>query len=279
MVAIREPHVAGQFYAGTRESLIKQVESAFLHRLGPQELPQGEPEYMRNIKAIVSPHAGYIYSGHIAAHGYLELFKDGKPEHIVILGPNHTGIGEGVAISDLAWRTPLGIVEPDFEIIDELAEHHIFSIDNSAHAWEHSIEVQLPFLQYIFGDFQFTAICIKNINFEVVSIVGEVLADLSKEKDILVIASSDFTHFESAESARKKDMPAINLINNLDAAGFHSYVVQNNVSICGLGPITAALSFAKSSGATKGNLLKYANSGDVSGDHRNVVAYASIKIE
>lgn len=279
MVEIREPHVAGQFYAGTKDRLIKQIESAFMHNLGPQELPQGEPGSTRKLKAIVSPHAGYIYSGHIAAHGYLELFKDGKPKHIVILGPNHTGIGAGVAVSDQAWRTPLGIVEPDSEIIDVLADHHLFTLDNSAHAFEHSIEVQLPFLQYLFDDFSFTAICIKNINLDVCTGVGQVLAELGKDKDMVVIASSDFTHFESAESARHRDTPAIAHITKLDAEGFHGYVINNNVSICGVGPITSAISYAKLVGAKEGKLLKYANSGDVIGDYSSVVAYASIIIE
>lgn len=273
----RMPVVAGSFYEGNEQLLLKRLENCFLGELGPHELPSGQPGNIRKIKAIISPHAGYIYSGMTAANNFLRLFQDGRPEHIVIIGPNHTGYGNRIAICEEDWQTPLGIVKYDRllggAIIQE--NEHVTS-DCIAHSSEHSIEVQLPFLQYIFGeDVSFVPMCVREHRYDALESIGKTLAKLAKEMDILIIASSDFTHFEPADIARMKDEQAIEYLQFLDPKGFLEYVVKHRVSICGVAPITIATVFAKERGATEFNIIKYTNSGDITGDKSSVVTYVS----
>ena len=159
---IRPPAFAGSWYAGTPNRLRSQIEEAFTHKLGPGSLPAAVKEGPRNIVGLVSPHAGYMYSGSVAAHGYFQLAKDGKPDVIVIFSPNHTGRGSGLAImNEGVWRTPLGDVEIDTKTADMIVQgSEIVDVDEVAHAYEHSIELQLPFLQYLFGSgFKFVPLC------------------------------------------------------------------------------------------------------------------------
>ena len=277
------PVVAGSFYEGKADALLHRLESCFMKGLGPGRLPQGGPGKSRSIKALVSPHAGYMYSGMAAAHSYLRLYEDGRPEHIVIFGPNHTGRGldlSRLAICDDNWETPLGSIKYDRKIGQLIIEQDEYAMpDCIAHSSEHSIEVQLPFLQYVFGkDQSFVPVCISDQSYEICESIGKTVANLAKDDDILVIASSDFTHFETADSARKKDNQAMEYLENMDPEGFLKFVTGHRLSICGAGPIAAATVFAIERGATQFNLLKYTNSGDVTGDKGHVVAYVAAEI-
>ena len=159
---LRQPAVAGSFYDADSTSLKKQIENCFLHKIGPGEIPLTNPKRKSNIIGLVSPHAGYINSGPVAANGFYKIALDGKPDTIIILGPNHRGFGEDVSImTEGKWKTPLGELEIDAEIAEDILKNSkIIKNDKKAHQYEHSIEVQLPFIQYIFGkDIKFVPIC------------------------------------------------------------------------------------------------------------------------
>ncbi len=277
---VRMPVVAGRFYEGTEDLLQERLKKCFIGSLGPGSLPDGEPGTTRSLKAVIAPHAGYMYSGMPAAHTFLKIFEDGIPDHIVMLGPNHTGIGARVAVCNDDWQTPLGIVQYDSVLGTAIVEENEYaSFDCVAHSSEHSLEVQVPFLQYTLGPgVTFVPICLTDQSYAVCESIGKTLANLANEMDILVLASSDFTHFESAESARKKDNQAMEFLEFLDPEGFLSFVHGHRVSICGAGPIAAAMIFAKERGATQFNVLKYTTSGDITKDNSNVVAYVSAAI-
>lgn len=273
----RLPVVAGRFYEGTEDMLRQRIEECFLKGNGPGRLPDMEQTNERRIKALIAPHAGYVYSGMPAAHSYLSLYEDGKPDHIVIIGPNHSGYGAPVAICNEDWKTPLGIARYDRQLGPLIVERNQYATNDCvAHSAEHSIEVQVPFLQYTFGeDVSFVPICLRSYDYKILQSLGDTLAELSDEMDILVIASSDFTHFESAQSAKMKDNQAMEFLEYLDPEGFMRFVQEHRVSICGSGPIAVALLYSKHKGATNFKMLKYTNSGDVTGDHKSVVAYVS----
>lgn len=273
----RLPVVAGRFYEGEENLLRQRIENSFRSELGPGRIPEGDYGTTRSLKALIAPHAGYMYSGMPAAHSYLRLYEDGKPDHIVIIGPNHSGYGERVAICNDDWETPLGMVRYDTELGPLIVEKNSYvTNDCVAHSAEHSIEVQLPFLQFIFGDdVSFVPICMGNQSFEVCKSVADTILDLSKEMDILVIASSDFTHFESEKSAKIKDNQAMEFLEFLDPEGFLNFVQSHKISICGPSPIAVGAIFAIEKGATMFQLLKYTTSGDITGDTKSVVAYVS----
>jgi len=276
---LRPPAVAGAFYEGTKSSLIRQIEWCYRHPHGPGRLPSAVSG-PRKLMVLVSPHAGYTYSGPVAAHGFFELARDGQPEAIVIIGPNHTGMGSGVAISFSGrWITPLGEIELDEDLGRRIAsECDIIDVDDSAHLHEHSIEVQLPFLQHLFGKFKMVPICMMMQDLKTSREVGEAIAKIGAEEDILVIASSDFTHYESRDSAYRKDRAAIKKILELDPDGLMRMIEEMDISMCGPGPVCAAIWAAKKLGARSAKLLKYATSGDTGPPMEEVVGYASISV-
>lgn len=259
---MRHPAVAGQFYPGSPEELGHQLDD-----LMPQveEMP---------IVGGVVPHAGYIYSASIAAEVYSRL---PKRETYVILGPNHHGIGSPIAVSRDSWRTPLGVVPADIELADALAGG-IIDQDEIAHQHEHSIEVQIPFLQRRFGDFKILPISMGMQDEQTAMEVGEEIARaaVKLKRDCTVIASSDFTHYESRDVARKVDSEIIEAILNLDIPEIYSRVYRYNASSCGIGPIAATIVASRILGAASGRLLRYGTSGDVSGDYSQVVGYGAI---
>lgn len=221
------------------------------------------------------PHAGYVFSGYEAAHVYYHLARQEKPELVVLLGPNHTGLGSTVAVSGEDWSTPLGEAECHVQVVEKLEKScDNVTRDEMSHSHEHSIEVQIPFLQYIYGDFKFVALSLGLQTLEVARELGRCMADI--EGDTLIMASSDFTHFESAERAREKDLEAIDSILELDEGGMMESIARNRTTACGYGAIAASMVASKLKGAGRGELLKYGNSGDVTGDYSNVVAYAGI---
>jgi AmmeMemoRadiSam system protein B len=276
---VRYPSVAGSWYAGTPSSLRRQIEDLFTHRLGPGSIPQTVKEGPRNIVGLVVPHAGYMASGPVAAHAYYSLAKDGKPDVIVIFGPNHTGRGSALSIMNEGfWRTPLGDVEIDTETANKiLSASRIVDVDDRAHAYEHSIELQLPFLQYLYGsEFKFVPICFMMQDLMSSREVGKAVAAALKDKNGLVIASSDMTHYEPQERAEKKDKMAIDAALKMDEKQYYNTVEAYGITTCGYGPVIAAITAAKELDAKKAQLLCYKTSGDVLGDRSAVVGYASI---
>lgn len=280
MAKIRHPTQAGVFYAGTAESLKKQIEECFLHGLGPGKIPKVAEAGARRIVGLVSPHAGYMYSGPVAAHAYYSLALDGKPDVVIVLGPNHTGYGSALAImNDGFWRTPLGDVEVDGETANRIVkETRIVDVDDSAHRYEHSIEVQLPFLQYLFGSkFKIVPICFLMQDLHSAMEVGRGLAEALVGRNALIIASSDMTHYEPQRSAEKKDRLALQAVEALDETKFYSIIEEHRITACGYGPIVALITAAKALGAKEAKLLCYKTSGDVIGDYSAVVGYAAVQ--
>jgi len=220
-----------------------------------------------------------MYSGPVAAHSYYQLALDGTPNVIVILAPNHTGMGSGLAIMrEGVWRTPLGDVEIDTATAGNIVrESHVIDVDDVAHGREHSIEVQLPWLQYLYGSsFKFVPICFLMQDLQSSREVGAAVAKALRDKNALVIASTDMTHYEPQKSAERKDKSVIEATLKLDEEKLYSTVETLQVSMCGYGPVVALLTAARELGAKNGALLCYKTSGDVTGDYSAVVGYASM---
>jgi AmmeMemoRadiSam system protein B len=270
--AIRQPAVAGRFYPADAQRLRADIES---FTAWPSDT--AEPK-IRALGCVV-PHAGYMYSGHVAGAVYRRLEL---PRRLIILCPNHTGLGEPLAImSQGAWHTPLGDAEIDHELAADLkVRMPLLSEDEDAHRSEHALEVQLPFLQVLDPGFRFVPIAIGTSNFEVLSALGVAIGNTVAQCDerVLVIASSDMNHYESDSITRVKDQRAIDQLLALDPRGLYDVVRAGNISMCGYGPAVAMLTAARKLGATNAKLLRYATSGDVSGDKDMVVGYAGIAI-
>ena len=282
MAHFRRSVVAGMFYEDNAEALRAQVESCFMHRFGPKKLPVVDLAGPRKILGLVCPHAGYVYSGPVAANAYHELATDGKPDTIVVLGPNHTGEGSGIAVMNKgAWQTPLGNVEIDEIVADEIVrETSVLDVDEVAHRHEHSIEVQLPFLQYLYGsEFKFVPICFLMQDLESAKEIGRALTEALVDRNAVVIASSDFTHYEPQASVNRKDLAALKAVEALDEKQFYSILEEENVSACGYAPIAALITYAKGMGAEKAESLSHRTSGDITGDTTSVVGYAAVTIK
>jgi AmmeMemoRadiSam system protein B len=279
MVKVRRPCQAGAFYEGTSDALKRQIEKCFTDKLGPGELPEVAKTAPREVIGLICPHAGYMFSGPVAAHAYYRLALDGKPDVVVIFGPNHTGYGSGLAVmNEGVWRTPLGDVEIDGEMANQIVyESRTVDIDDSAHSYEHSIEVQLPFLQYLYGSgFKIVPICFLMQDLSSAREVGQAVAKVLLDKKAVIIASSDMTHYEPQESAERKDKKALEAIEAMDEAHFQSIIETNNITACGHGPIAALITAAKILGGREAKLLCYKTSGDVTGDYSSVVGYAAV---
>jgi AmmeMemoRadiSam system protein B len=220
-----------------------------------------------------------MFSGPVAAHSYYQLAVDGKPDLVFILGPNHTGLGSGLAVmNEGVWRTPLGDVEIDAEAANQVVqESKIVDADEAAHSYEHSIEVQLPFLQYLYGEgFKIVPICFLMQDLNSAREVGEALAKIAAQRNAVIIASSDMTHYEPQEKAQSKDSKALEAVRAMDEARFYSIIESQRVTACGYGPIAALVTAAKSLGVKEAKLLCYKTSGDVIGDYSAVVGYAAV---
>ena len=280
MPTIRRPNVASQFYEGNAEALRAQITSCFLHQLGPKKLPQTNfHSHPRNIVGLICPHAGYVYSGPVAAHAFYELAVDGKPDTVVLLGPNHTGYGSALALMrEGIWRTPLGDVEVDTTLADSiLHETSIVDVDETAHKYEHSLEVQLPFLQFLYGNtFKIVPICYLMQDYDSAVEVGRALVEALDATNTVVIASSDMTHYEPAKAAAAKDQSALKAVTDMDAKRFFEIVENQYITACGYGPITSLITYANGVNAKEAKLLSYHNSGDITGDHSSVAGYAAV---
>jgi len=273
---IRPPVVAGMFYNLNSDMLKKQIKSCIDHKLGPKKIKEGK------FIATVVPHAGYPYSGPVAAWTYSKIPKC----NYIILGPNHSGYGSRFGVmKEGIWKTPLGSANIEDVTAKKLLEDcKLLEYDILSHEPEHSIEVQLPFIQYRFGEnFKFVPICVMNefpsFDFlEECRVVGKSIASIIKKekKKWIIIASSDFSHYIPYEDAYSTDNYVIDAILKLDEKDFFLRLQERNASVCGFGPIAIAMIASKELGAKKGELLKYATSGDITGDRGAVVGYGSI---
>jgi hypothetical protein len=268
---IRQPAVAGQFYPGRPEALSAEVEN-YTRGGAPTEAK------LPALGCLV-PHAGYVFSGPVAGAVFAALEL---PRRYVILCPNHTGLGEPLAImSDGLWRTPLGDAPVDAQLATALkALLPALGENLDAHRREHAIEVQLPFLQKLRPDFSFVPITVGTAKYEVLEALGQAIAQLAAKAggELLVVASSDMNHYESDEITRLKDGHAIERVLALDPAGLYEVVMRENISMCGFGPAIAMLTAARALGSSGARLIRYATSGDVNGDRAAVVGYAGVAV-
>lgn len=264
----RTAAVAGQFYPGQKEVLQEQVSNYVQQKLEP------EPAI-----GIMVPHAGYVYSGAIAGQTFGRVKV---PDRLVLLGPNHTGYGAVQAVfSEGSWQTPLGDVPIDSRLAEQIiAVSSDATSDELAHRHEHSLEVQLPFIQVMAPEARLVPICLGHSSLEKLLDFGVGLGRLlaSQPEPTLLVASSDMTHFESADSARQRDMKALEKVLDLDAEGLYRLVAAERISMCGVVPTVVMLAAAKELGASKGTLVRYGNSGETTGDNSEVVGYAGVII-
>ncbi|MCA9812485.1 MAG: MEMO1 family protein [Nitrosarchaeum sp.] len=271
---IRTPAVAGMFYPEESNELKKSIHRMFLHKLGPGKIPPSDVK--KRIYGVICPHAGYMYSGPIAAQSFYSISSEAE-KLFVIIGPNHWGIGSNVAtMKDGGWETPLGTVQIDSDTAIEISKLANIDIDSFSHSREHSIEVQIPILQYMYTDFKIVPITLIDQNKETALKLGEAIAKVAQKKNIMIIGSSDFTHYEPNDFAHEQDELLIETILKLDLDRFYAVLNEKNISACGYGAIASTIVACKNLGATKGELLKYATSGDVTGDMDSVVGYGSI---
>lgn len=273
---LREPAVSGIFYPKNPNELKEDIESLFRDsNFGPGYLPPSSKN--ERIYGMVSPHAGYMYSGAVAAHGYYEL-SSSNFESALIFGPNHYGLGSDIALTEKgAWETPLGKVEIDSDVAKKIHQDcELVSIDDSAHSRDHCIEVQIPFLQYIKVGLKIVPIILINQGKNTCKKLGGDIYGSIKDRNVIPIASSDLTHYEANNLAHEKDKLLISAILSLDIEKFYSILISFNVTACGYGAIATVMEISKRMGATKGKLLKYATSGDIAGDNKSVVGYSSI---
>lgn len=272
---IRTPAVAGMFYPDGKKELKKLIRDCFLHNFGPGKIPPSNIK--KKIFGVICPHAGYAYSGPVACYSFYEISSD-LPELFIIIGPNHWGVGSNVAtMIDSKWQTPLGEVEVDSKIAEEISKiTDVIEIDNFSHSREHSLEVQIPMLQEITENFKIVPIALINQSKDIAIKVGSAVAKIAKKNKVMIIGSSDFTHYESNDFAHEQDAALIEPILKLDVDRFYDILHERDISACGYGAIASTMIACKEIGATKGELLKYATSGDIAGDKSSVVGYGSI---
>jgi AmmeMemoRadiSam system protein B len=260
---VREPAVAGRFYTDDPAALARQVDR-FLAAGGERSRAFG----------IVAPHAGYVYSGAVAGAVYARVEV---PPRVIVLGPNHTGLGRTTALwPGGTWRLPSGEVPVDAALTAALAASPVVEADPEAHLLEHSLEVQLPFLARARPDVAIAALCLGVLSYDQCEELGEDLARAAGDAGALLVASSDMSHYIPAETARERDHRALARILALDPRGLYDLVRRERITMCGIVPVTVMLVAAKLLGATRAELVRYANSGDVNGDHRQVVGYAGV---
>ena len=262
----RKPAVAGYFYKASPDKLQEQV-STYVETAA---------ERIRAV-GVLAPHAGLIYSGAVAGAVYSRVIL---PSTFILIGPNHTGMGASVSVfTQGEWEMPNGDVQVDEQLAKTIiSKSRYASDDHAAHSGEHSLEVQIPFIQYFISDFKIVPVTMMSTALEVCKELGIAISNAIKEtkRDALIVASSDMTHYESGRSAKEKDHKAIGKILALDPAGLHAVVKEYGISMCGYAPAVTMLYAAIELGASSAALVKYMNSGDVSGDYDQVVGYAGI---
>jgi AmmeMemoRadiSam system protein B len=267
---IRKPAVAGQFYQSSAFSLKKQVEALI-----------DKKAIKTDAIACMVPHAGYMYSGSVAG---LTISSINIKDRVMLLGPNHSGFGHEFSImTEGVWQTPMGEVTIDASFAKKLVSGSRFLKDDPlAHLSEHSLEVELPFLQYFKTDFKIIPITFLSNNIKALQEIGKEIADTIKElkleDSLTIVASSDMTHYEPQSVAQKKDKAAIEAILELNEEKLMNTIAEFNISMCGYAPVVTMLALARALGAKKTKLIKYQTSGDTTGDYDSVVGYAGIII-
>ncbi len=266
---IRKPAVAGQFYDSSPSKLSKDIKGYIAGDVKKE-----------NAIGIVSPHAGIMYSGRVAGAVFSAVEF---PETFILIGPNHTGLGNPVAImSSGVWQIPTGELQIDEELANNLKmKSDIFREDKLAHTMEHSLEVQLPFIVHFSSDVSIVPVAMMTDSVEDCRLVGEAIADVVKDAGypVVIAASSDMSHYVSDSAARSRDKMAIDKIIGLDPEGLYKTVRSNEISMCGVIPVTTMLFAAKKLGAKEAGVVKYMTSGEVSGDKDSVVGYAGILVK
>lgn len=283
---MRKPIVAGQFYEASFEDLDRQIKECFESKFGPGALPTKRTD--NRLLGIVSPHAGYAFSGPGAAWAFKEIAESRFPDLFILLGLSHSGFPSCISLED--WETPFGIVKNDKEF-GKVLESKGIKVNEEAHQNEHSIEVQLPFLQFVNKDrLNDIKVCPIIASEDLLyREMAEKIADALKEtkKEAVIVASSDFTHYGFSygyapfttnikENMYKLDREAIEQILNLSPSQFLNYIDKTNATICGKYPIAACVEVCKLLGAKKASLLHYYTSGDITGDYGSAVGYSAI---
>ncbi len=281
MLTVRPAAVAGSFYEDDPERLRASMEECFLHRLGPGRRPEVVKDGPRRIVGLVCPHAGFQYSGAAAAWAYEALARDGRPDTVVLLGTNHRLTGAPASLSPAhEWATPLGRLRLDDELCAALRAYAGLQEDDLAHEFEHSIEVQLPWLQFLYGDnLQICPISLGHLRPSTMQGLAETLAQALASRNAVIIASSDFSHYVPQETARELDRAALDKIAALEAEELLAVVEETNITMCGVVPVAVMLAAARRLGGAQGRVLTYYTSGDIAGDRRAVVGYAAVAIE
>lgn len=266
---IRQPVVANRFYEGDPTALRQTLAGL---------IPSIDKNKKTKARAVISPHAGYVYSGGVAGESFAQVEI---PETVIILGPNHHGQGASMAVSAEDWLMPMGNVACAADLAATLTQDsEVMVADNLAHQYEHSLEVQVPFLQYFQDNLNIVAIVVSQIPFSQCQQAASEIAQAVKayDKPVLLVASTDMTHYESRQSASKKDHLALDHILNLDPSGLYNTVINNRISMCGIMPTTITLLAAMELGAEQAELVRYTDSGEASGDTDQVVGYAGLVI-
>ena len=262
----RSPAVAGQFYPGRPDALRQTLRELVPLCSAPQ-----------TAIGVMLPHAGYIYSGAIAGETFSRVRI---PSRVVVIGPNHRGVGHPAAVFPAgSWTTPLGEAAIDAELARRLlTECPGLQADTAAHRFEHSLEVQVPFLQFLNPDADIVPICLGHLPLPNLLALGKSLGrSLARSgEDVLLVASSDMTHYEPAEVARRQDRLALDRVLALDAEGLYRVVCEKKISMCGFMPTALMLAAAVEMGATTASLVRYGNSGETTGDPSEVVGYAGV---
>lgn len=265
----RSAAVAGQFYYGTASRLKNQVAQYII-----------EGAVKEKAIGVISPHAGLMYSGHVAGAVYSSIQF---PETFILIGPNHTGLGANVSMMVSGqWEIPTGTFPIDNDLAGKILQKAPYvSEDVQAHIFEHSLEVQLPFIAYFSDSVKIVPITVMSASLQECKKIGEGIADSIKEigYDVVIVASSDMSHYEPDDVARRLDSLAINEMLNLSPEGLYNIVHKERISMCGFLPATIMLYAAKALGAKEAKLVKYATSGDVSGDYEHVVGYAGVIVK
>lgn len=267
MTTIRKARVAGQFYPATKE----EIES-FIAKYIKKECEE------ESAFGVVMPHAGYMYSGQTAARTIKNVRV---PDTVIMLGPNHTGLGSPISIMhEGRWSTPVGDIPINAKVANKLIkENPLFEADMAAHLNEHSLEVELPFLWYKNKNVQIIPISVGTHDLKQCRSIGETIAEVIVGNDILIVASSDMTHYESRASAKDKDTRVLRAIEALDENALADVVKNYDISMCGFLPVYVMLVAAKRLGAQRAKVIQYCTSGDVTGDYEQVVGYAGIVVQ
>ena len=266
---IRQPILAGSWYPGNPEKLRDVIEASLERADAPA--PEGE------LKAIIVPHAGYVYSGQVAAYAY-RLLRHSGFKRVVMIGPSHRVRFRGASVSmQDGYRTPLGTVPVDHGFARELLKgNDTMQWEPQAHAGEHSLEIQIPFLQTVLSDFKIVPILMGEQNYETCRSVAAIIARaMGSSQGTLILASTDLSHFHSYQQAKALDAAFIKHVADFDAWGLAQSLASGKCEACGAGPTMTALLTARRQGANRSTILRYANSGDVTGDHSRVVGYLS----